>query len=255
MAEFEIERDDSFTVITNNILRNKNLSLRAKGLLCTMLSLPPEWDYSFNGLVAICSEGRDAVRSIINELKQAKYIKIRQYRVDKGRFKYKYTVYRKPYEEREKNENSPTPDFPYTDKRTTDGPTTVNPTQLNTNILNTNKLNDNNDNIDKTSVPEHHYLTKELFKLNYIDSLDSSSYLFDDLFNKYLSNGYTFGEIISSIHYIVPRVVNRKFKDEDGKEIKNKYGYFKNSFESNISKFNNMPDELYPELDEDDYEL
>ena len=44
---------------------------------------------------------------------------------------------------------------------------------------------------------------------------NSSSFLFDDLFNNYLSNGFTFGNIISSIHYIVPRVVNRKFIDED----------------------------------------
>lgn len=51
MAEFIIEQDDSFTVVTNTILRDKTLSMSAKGLLSTMLSLPPEWDYSFNGKV------------------------------------------------------------------------------------------------------------------------------------------------------------------------------------------------------------
>lgn len=244
MTEFEIEKDDSFTVVTNNILRNKNLSMSAKGLLCTIFSLPPEWDYSFNGLVAICKEGKAAVRNAINELKDSKYIKISQSRNEKGYYQYKYTVYRKPYEEIQKNEFHPTPDYRSTDYRTSE----------NQQQLNTNKLKDKYDNIDKTKIPEHHYLTKELFKLNYISDTDSSSFLFDDLFNNYLSNGFTFGNIISSIHYIVPRVVNRKFIDEDGKEIKNKYGYFKNAFESNISKFNNMPDELYPEKN-DDYEL
>lgn len=244
MTEFEIEKDDSFTVVTNNILRNKNLSMSAKGLLCTIFSLPPEWDYSFNGLVAICKEGKAAVRNAINELKNSKYIKISQSRNEKGYYQYKYTVYRKPYEEIQKNEFHPTPDYRSTDYRTSE----------NQQQLNTNKLKDKYDNIDKTKIPEHHYLTKELFNLNYISDTDSSSFLFDDLFNNYLSNGFTFGNIISSIHYIVPRVVNRKFIDEDGKEIKNKYGYFKNAFESNISKFNNMPDELYPEKN-DDYEL
>ncbi|MCI6265743.1 MAG: helix-turn-helix domain-containing protein, partial [Erysipelotrichaceae bacterium] len=214
MTEFEIEKDDSFTVVTNNILRNKNLSMSAKGLLCTIFSLPPEWDYSFNGLVAICKEGKAAVRNAINELKNSKYIKISQSRNEKGYYQYKYTVYRKPYEEIQKNEFHPTPDYRSTDYRTSE----------NQQQLNTNKLKDKYDNIDKTKIPEHHYLTKELFKLNYISDTDSSSFLFDDLFNNYLSNGFTFGNIISSIHYIVPRVVNRKFIDEDGKEIKNKYG-------------------------------
>ena len=256
MPEFEVEHDDSFTVVTNNILRNKELSMSAKGLLCTIFSLPPEWDYSFNGLVAICKEGKAAVRNSINELKEAKYIKISQYRNEKGYYQYKYTVYRKPYEERQINENYPTPDYRVADYRRSDYRKSENQPQLNTNKLNTKELKDNIDNIDKTSNQnlEHHYLTKELFKLNYITPNDSSSFLFDDLFKNYLSDGFTFSKLISSIHYIVPRVVNRKFKDEDGNEIKNKYGYFKNSFEFNISKFNNMPDELYPELD-DEYEL
>lgn len=76
MTEFIIEQDDSYTVVTNTILRDKTLSMNAKGLLSTMLSLPPEWDYSFNGLVAICKKGKSAVRNTINELEDAKYIKI-----------------------------------------------------------------------------------------------------------------------------------------------------------------------------------
>ena len=72
MPEFEVEHDDSFTVVTNNILRNKELSMSEKGLLCTIFSLPPEWDYSFNGLVAICKEGKAAVRNSINEALEKK---------------------------------------------------------------------------------------------------------------------------------------------------------------------------------------
>ena len=161
IAEFEIENDDSFTVVTNNILRNKDLSMSAKGLLCTIFSLPPEWDYSFNGLVSICKEGKAAVRNAINELKEVKYIKISQFRNAKGYYQYKYTVYRKPYEERQINEFHPTPGYRMSDYRKSD-----NQPQLNTNKLNTKELKDNIDNIDKTSNQnlEHHYLTKELFK-------------------------------------------------------------------------------------------
>lgn len=246
MDKFNIRRLEGYTIMSNHHLRDPKLSYAAKGLLSFMLTLPDKWDYSFGGLVQISKEGKSSIRTLINELKEAKYIKISQSRNAKGFFQYNYDVYEIPFDMPIKTTNYLTPE-----NRTTDYRTSENQPQINT-----NKEIDINDNIDKTkfNVPEHHYLTKELFKLNYISEKDSSSFLFDDLFNNYLSNGYTFGEIISSIHYIVPRVVNRKFKDEDGNEIKNKYGYFKNSFESNISKFNNMPDELYPDLD-DDYEL
>lgn len=65
--EFEINRKNNYTIVYNSILRNKKISLKAVGLLCKMYSLPPDWDYSFNGLVSICSESKSAVRSVINE--------------------------------------------------------------------------------------------------------------------------------------------------------------------------------------------
>ena len=185
MAEFIIEQDDSFTVVTNTILRDKTLSMSAKGLLSTMLSLPPEWDYSFNGLVAICKEGKSAVRNTINELKEAKYIKISQSRNKKGYYQYKYTVYRKPYEERDLNRNYPTPENRTTDYRSSIEPTTENQQQLNTKELNTNELIDNKDKKDKTGEPgaKHNILTNELINMDYISNDDNSSFYFDDLFN------------------------------------------------------------------------
>lgn len=234
MTEFVIERDDTFTIVTNNILRNKNLSLSAKGLLCTMLSLPPEWDYSFKGLVAICKEGKASVRNAINELKDAKYIKISQSRNEKGYYQYKYTVYRKPYEERDLNENYPTPDY-----RTSDYRSSEKQQQLNTKEL--------IDKYDKTGEPEikHNNLTMELINLNYIKETDNVSFYFDDLFKEYLNNGYSYRELLGAIHYIVPRVINRHFIDEDGNEITNKYGYLKSSIEANFRKLNNLSKNLY----------
>lgn len=249
MAEFIIEQDDSFTVVTNTILRDKSLSMSAKGLLCTMLSLPPEWDYSFNGLVAICKEGKSAVRNTINELKDAKYIKISQSRSDKGYYQYKYTVYRKPYEERDLNKNYPTPENRTSDNRTSEEPTTDNQPQLNTNKLNTKELIDKKDKYDKTGEPEikHSIFTLELMRMDYLSKDDSGSFYFDELFKEYLDGGYTYREIFGAIHYIVPRVVNRNFIDDEGNEITNKYGYFKNAMESNFRKLNSYSQELYPD--------
>lgn len=255
MAEFIIEQDDSFTVVTNTILRDKTLSMSAKGLLSTMLSLPPEWDYSFNGLVAICKEGKSAVRNTINELKEAKYIKISQSRNEKGYYQYKYTVYRKPYEERDLNKNYPTPENRTTDYRSSNEPTTENHQQLNTNELNTNELIDNKDKKDKIGEPEikHNILTYELINMDYISNDDNSSFYFDDLFNEYLKNGYSFREMLGAIHYIVPRVISRNFIDEEGNQIKNKYGYFKNAMESNFKKLNSLSEELYPDDPSDSF--
>ena len=70
-TEFQIKRSNNFTIVNNQILRDKNLSLKSIGLLCKMISLPPNWDYSFNGLVSICKESYSAIRTAINELKNS----------------------------------------------------------------------------------------------------------------------------------------------------------------------------------------
>ena len=146
--------------------------------------------------------------------------------------------------------NYPTPDF-----RNTDYPASVNQHQLNNNKI------DIKDKYDKTGEPDisHHTLTKELFKLNFIKEDDSSSFYFDELFNNYINNGYSYRELLGAIHYIVPRVISRDFIDEEGNEIKNKYGYFKNAIESNFNKLNNLGKELYPDDPNDkfwdDFEL
>ena len=84
-----------------------------------------------------------------------------------------------------------------------------------------------------------------------------SSFKFDNLFNNYLADGRSYQELFSSIHYIVSRVVDRNFIDEEGNEITNRYGYFKSALESNLNKLDNLGKELYPDDDSlwEDYEL
>lgn len=78
----------------NTHLRNRQLFLRAKGLLCQMLSLPPEWNFTLQGLAYINKEGLDAITTIIHELERAGYITRNRIRDEKGLFReMEYTVY------------------------------------------------------------------------------------------------------------------------------------------------------------------
>lgn len=228
------EDNDSYTVVKNIFIRNKDIRNSSLMLLVKMLSLPPDWDYSFEGLVKICKDGKSAIRNQLNELKVHGFVEINQYRNKKGQIQYKYIVHRKSTLKEPKNINKPTPGFQVTAK-----PSTVNRTQINT----YNK--DIKDKIDKTI--EHSIFTKELIRQNYISEDDISSFYFDDLFNEYLKANYSYGEIFRLINYIVPKVLSRNFMDEYGNEIVNKYAYFKSSIESNIEKLNNNLNELYPD--------
>ncbi len=84
MTLFKINKNNDFTVMSNYHLRDKNLSLKAKGLLSYMLSLPDDWDYSLKGLVAICKESRDSIRTTLNELKANNYLEIDKLRGENG---------------------------------------------------------------------------------------------------------------------------------------------------------------------------
>lgn len=86
MAVFRVERTHDFTVMSNYHLRDRALSLKAKGLLSLMLSLPEDWDYTLAGLARICQEGRDAIRGAISELERAGYVQRRQTTDEAGKF-------------------------------------------------------------------------------------------------------------------------------------------------------------------------
>lgn len=74
MGKINVVKRDNFTIINNHVLQNKNLSLKAKGLYAFMWSLPPDWDYSVNGLVAVLKEGRDAINVALKELENEGYL-------------------------------------------------------------------------------------------------------------------------------------------------------------------------------------
>ncbi len=134
MAVFRVEKTKDFTVMSNYHLRNKSLSLKAKGLLSQMLSLPEEWDYTLAGLACINKESKDAIRSAVNELEQAGYITRHQTTTEGGRFGCnEYLIRERPVLP------SPLPENPTTDSTPTAIPTPENPTQLNINSSKTEK--------------------------------------------------------------------------------------------------------------------
>ena len=142
MAVFRVERNKGYTVMSNHHLRNKELTLKAKGLLSQMLSLPEDWDYTLAGLSQINREKIDAIREAIKELERAGYIVRSRERDEKGRLRgADYVIYEQPHTE-------PTPDLP----------TLENPMQLNKDIQRTDlptKEKRNTDLQSTHSIPIH----------------------------------------------------------------------------------------------------
>lgn len=99
MAVFRVEKNKNYTTVSNYHLNDKRLTLKAKGLLTFMLSLPNDWDYSAAGLVALCKEGEGAVKSALSELKECGYLTIKKVSPTdskSGRFEYEYNIFEQP---------------------------------------------------------------------------------------------------------------------------------------------------------------
>ena len=155
MAVFRVEKNKGYTVMSNHHLRNKELSLKAKGLLSQMLSLPEDWDYTLAGLSLINRESIDAIRTAVWELEKAGYITRRQGRDEKGKMTaIEYTIYEQPQPpalDCPVLEN-PTADKPILENPTPDNPTSENPTQLNKDIQRTDLPKKEKSNTDLSST-------------------------------------------------------------------------------------------------------
>ena len=132
MAVFRIERTRDYTVMSNHHLRNANLSLKAKGLLSVMLSLPEDWNYTTRGLAKICKEGVDAIGAALRELEAAGYIVRHKLRDRQGRISdTEYVIYEQP-QLRKPDTDSPDTENPYMDKPDTEKPAELNIEKSNT---------------------------------------------------------------------------------------------------------------------------
>lgn len=128
MAVFRVEKNHSYTVMGNHHLRDERLSLKSKGLLSVILSLPDDWRISIEGMTQFSADGKDAIRSAIRELTDTGYITRAQTHSEAGKFSgYDYVVHETPTA-------SPSSGFPTMEKPTTENPTLRNTERLSTNI-------------------------------------------------------------------------------------------------------------------------
>ena len=144
MSVFRVERTGDYTVMSNHHLKNRALSLKAKGLLSLILSLPDDWDYTLRGLAYISLESVDSVRKAVTELENEGYITRTRERDEQGRLRgTEYIIREQPISEKPTLEKptleNPILGKPTLDKPTQAKPTLENPTQLNKKIYNKNK--------------------------------------------------------------------------------------------------------------------
>ncbi len=166
MAVFRVEKNDNYTVMSNFHLRDSALSLKAKGLLSQMLSLPEEWDFTLSGLARINKESKDAIRTAVQELEKAGYIDRRQTQDESGKFACnEYVIHEQPVTRLRTYEyvvagpnvvpddhddvlDTPLLDFPTTDNPSTGNPSTGNPSSEKPLTENPTELNK-----DSSSIP------------------------------------------------------------------------------------------------------
>ena len=150
MAVFRIEKTRDYTVMSNHHLRNAGLSLKSKGLLSMMLSLPEDWNYTTRGLAKICKEGTDSIGSALKELERAGYIVRNRLRDSKGKIvDVEYVIYETPHPP---DTGQPCEDEPDTACPDTENPDMDNPCLENRPQLNKEKRNPEEQNTDSSST-------------------------------------------------------------------------------------------------------
>ena len=143
MSVFRIHKTSNYTVMSNYHFKERKMSLKAKGLLSLMLSLPDDWNYSISGLTKLSKDGKDSVMSALQELEKFGYLTRQQLVNSKGQFSgVEYHIYEEPQQE------VPVAENPNAESEKAAKANAGNRAQLNTNQLNTN----NNKIIDKSNT-------------------------------------------------------------------------------------------------------
>lgn len=172
MAILRKQKRDRYTVIDNAILEDTELSLKAKGMLCLMLSLPDNWDFTISGLTKKSRDGKSSVMATLNELEDAGYFRRTQIK-ENGKFAgIEYIV-----------SETRMCDSPYTENQNSENWDTESRTQVNTNITNTNKTNTNKRFIEPTLEEVQEYIEEK----NY--SVDAERFI-----DYYTANGWMVGK-------------------------------------------------------------
>ena len=259
-------KNKNYTVMSNTHLRDKNLSLKAKGLLSVMLSLPDNWNYSIAGLVAICKENETAIKSALNELKENGYLivnKLKTSKATKGKIGYEYLIFETPDKEEQEKlmKQSQEGDFQGVGFLGVEIQEVENQGQLNTNKYITNKLNKENkdkkdkediglssdslpsssnqkikeptqeemDNQVEKAIGKIHPCTKYLISKGLIEKDDAYIPNYNYIFYEALEQ-YDFELVRDVNNYVVSKML------KSDTPIKDKLSYFKYSFNSELEK-------------------
>ena len=257
-------KNKNYTVMSNTHLRDKNLSLKAKGLLSVMISLPDNWNYSIAGLVAICKENETAIKSALNELKENGYLivnKLKPSKSTKGKIGYEYLIFETPDKEEQEKlmKQSQEGGFLGVEIQGVEIQGVENHGQLNTNIYNTNKLSkeykrekdivdiglssdfipsssnqkikeptqEEMDSQVEKAIGKIHPCTKYLISQRLIKENDAYIPNYNYIFYEALKK-YDFELVRDVNNYVVSKMLNSETP------IKDKLSYFKSSFNSNL---------------------
>lgn len=243
MAVMRVHKSANYTVMSNYHFKEKEMSLKAKGLLSLMLSLPDDWDYSVAGLATLSKDGKDSVITALKELEKFKYLKRTRVTDAKGRIKgYDYDIFEQPQndtpEAAKRDPKTPETATPEAAKPTTGEPDTGNPhtdepQQLSTNVLTTKESStEHKVKIDKAQAPEPNGFTKELIRYNYIEQDDLFIQEYND-FMQDVANEHDFAIARSCLLYFLSRYTG---KDANGQDIINKLAYFKEAIDYGLCK-------------------
>lgn len=185
MAVFRINKNDNYTTMSNYHLKDDSISLKAKGLLSEMLSLPEDWNYSIQGLVAINKEEETSIKNTLNELKESGYLiitKLLPNETTTGRIEYIYDIYEIPKQEGEKQG---------VENLGVEFLGVENQGQLNTNILNTN---------NKKEIDNNKLLSTKKFKKPTVEEIKkyceerNNNIDAEKFYDHYESNGWYVGK-------------------------------------------------------------
>ena len=212
---FRVHKTGNYTIMSNTHLTDKTLSLKAKGLLSVMLSLPPEWNYSINGLVALSSDGRDGVLNTLKALQDSGYLFIDKERNARGQYNAIYNIYEEP--------RLTESDFPNRLGRVGIDES-ENPIQLNTNneILKTNTKSKEKKEKETFGVFENVFLTKEhieklrgIYKTeeNVLKAINILS-TYKETNNKKYKNDYA---VLNEFNWVYPKIFPANSKKQTAK--------------------------------------
>lgn len=230
MAVMRVHKNANYTVMSNTHFKEKGMSLKAKGLLSLMLSLPDDWDYSIAGLATLSKDGKDSVMSALKELEAFGYLIRTRLTDERGRFAgYDYDIFEEPRR-------------PYAENPQTDISQSENPRQLNTNKQNTKQQNFDKEDKSLSAVENEqpNIFTKELIKVDYIEKDNLYIADYNEFFNE-MAATYGFDVLRSCIWYFANRIKTNGAVDEYGNPIIAKLSYCRIAIEQGAKRLTAEP--------------